>query len=224
MWNKPPFTDPRLGPSAPSEAPQAKDVDFLPKGGRNRWARNCRGLNTKTRGNIRFRPLDDNDSTDSDAEGLVSEGGTHHVNLYPRLTGTGSVTSIHSSTPTVLAEGVHSHVVGGKGPHRAVSTTRLSTSLEGSNLPDYYDHEVDTTSSIKSVRYGPGWTPRFLQNAAQLPKPQPENPPTDQVFPGTGWHSPSRKNSKESSRRHEGPRWQAFWRDVNEKIQHKEIS
>lgn len=204
MWSKPPFIDPALEPSAPSEASWEKDVNFLRKGGRNKWTGH--DLNTKTRGTIKFRPLDD-DSTDSDTEeGHIFKGDT---NLHPRLAGTGSATSVHSPTPTVL-EGVHSHVIGGKHSYQGIYPVRLLTGVEGSGPQDYSDHEVDIRSDVKSVRHGPGWTPRFLQTKAQLSKPQPDDPYTG--------HDP-----RELSKTHENPRWQAFWRDVNEKIQHKEI-
>jgi len=213
--------DSGLEPGTPSEASLEKDVNFLRKGRRNKWTGSGQSLDAKTRGNIRFRPLDDDDSTDSDAEeGDVSKVDTCHVNLQPRMAGTGSVASTHSLTPTVL-EGVHPHLVGGRNPHQATSPTRLSNGLEGHDPPDYSDHEVDITPDAKSVRHGLGWTPRFLQNDAQLPKPQSDNPHTDQVLSGTGRSGPPQKNSRESPKRHESPRWQAFWRDVNEKIQHK---
>jgi hypothetical protein len=179
----------------------------------------------RTRGNIKFRPLDDDDSTDSDAEeGHISKTDTRHANLHPRLTGTGSAASTHSSTPTVLEEGLHSHPVGGKDPHQAISSTRLSNGLEGYDLPDYSDYEVDIASDTGSIRHGPDWAPRFLQNNAQLPKPQADDTHIDQVLSGAGRNGTSQKNPRESPKRHESPRWQAFWRDVNEKIQHKEIS
>lgn len=224
VWSKPPLVDPGLEPSTPSEASREKDVNFLRKGRRNNWTVNGQALNAKTRGNIRFRPLDDDDSTDSDTEeGDVSKADTRHVNLQPRPAGTGSVASAHSSTPTILG-GAHPHLVGGKDPHQATSPTRLSNDLEWYDLPDYSDHEVDIASDIKSARHGPGWTPQFLQNNAQLPKLQSDNPHTDRVLSGTGRSGPSQNNSRESPKRNESPRWQAFWRDVNEKIKHKEVS
>ena len=222
MWSKPPFIDPGPESNIPPEASQEKDVHFLRKGRRNKWMGNRHGLKTNTRGNIKFRPLDDNDSSDSDAEaGHVSKGDTDHVKFRPRLAGTNSATSTHSSTPTVLEESMHSHV-GRKDLYCVVSPTHPSAGLEGSDLPDYSDHEVDITSDLRSIRHDPSWIPRFLQNQAQLPKP--DSPHTDQVLSGTGWHGSSRGNSRASSKRQENPRWQAFWRDVNEKIQHKEIS
>jgi len=217
--------DPGLEPSTPSEASREKDVNFLRKGRRNKWTGDGQTLNVKTRGNIRFRPLDD-DSTDSDTEeGDVSKADMRHVDLQPRLAGTGSVASTHSLTPTILGS-VHPHPVGGKDPHQTTSPTRLSNDLEGYDLPDYSDHKVNIASDVKSVRHGPGWTPRFLQNKAQLPKLQSDNLhiDIDQVLPGVGWSGPSQNNSRESPKRHESPRWQAFWRDVNEKIKHKEVS
>jgi len=217
--------DPGPEPSTPSEVSREKDVKFLRKGRRNKWTGDDQSFSAKTRGNIRFRPLDDDDSTDSEAEeGHVSKADTRHVNLHPWLAGTGSAASTHSSTPTVLEEGVHSHLVGGKDPHQAIFPTRLLNGLEGYDLPDYSDHEVDIASDVKSARHGPGWTPRFLRDDTQLPKPQPDDPHTDQVPSGTGRRGPSHKNPIDSPKRDESPRWQAFWRDVNEKIQHKEIS
>jgi len=197
----------------------------LRKGRRNKWTGDDQSLNAKTRGNIRFRPLDDDDSTDSDAEeGDVSKADMRHVNLQTRLAGIGSVASTHSLKPTVLEEGVHPYLVGGKDPHQATSPARLSDDLEGHDLPDYSGHEVDITPDAKPVRRGPDWTPRFLQNNVQLPKPQLDNPHTDQFLSGAGWRGPSQKNFGEPPKRHESPRWQAFWMDVNEKIQHKEMS
>ena len=217
--------DPGLESSTPSEASQEKDVNSLRKGRKNRWTENGQSLNAKTRGNIRFRPLDDDDSTDSDPEeGHVSKADARHVNLHPRLAGTGSVASTKSSTPMILEEGVYSRPVSGKDPRQAISPTRLSNGLDEFDLPDYSDHEVDIVSDLKSVRHGPGWTPRFLRNNTQLPKLQPDDPRTDQVLFGTGRLGPSQRNSRVSSKRRESLRWQAFWRDVDEKIQHKEIS
>jgi len=107
--------------------------------------------------------------------------------------------------------------------YRATSLTRLPADLEGSDLPDYSDHEVDITSDTKPTRHGPDWAPRFLQNKAQF---QPHNHlttlPPDQALSGTGHRGQPPKNPGGSSGGHDSPRWQAFWRDVNEKIQHKE--
>lgn len=229
MWSKPPvpFKAPGLEPSTPSEGSREKDVSFLRKDRKRNRTRNGHSLKAKTRGNIKFRPLDDDDSTDSDTEaGYVSKGGPRHVNLHPWLPGPGSAASTHSSTPTVLEEGVRSHVDGGKDPCQTIAPTRVSTGLEGSDLPGYSDHEVDITLDIKPVKHDPDWTPRFLQNKAQLPSPQPDNPPPtpplDQVLSGTGLRGPSQKNPRDSSGKQYNPRWQTFWRDVDEKIQRKE--
>lgn len=229
MWSKSPFKDPGLEPSTPSEASHEKDFKFLRKGQRNKLTGDSHNLKAKTRGNIKFCPLDDDNSTDSDTEaGPISKGDIRDVNPHPWLAGASFAASTHSSTPTALEEGLRLHVDGGKDPYQAIPPTRLSTGIEGSDLPDYSDHEMDITSDSKSAKHGPDWTPRFFQNKAQLPKPQPDNPRTtpslDQALPGIGWHGPSQKNHRDSSKRHESPRWQAFWRDVNEKIQHKEIS
>jgi len=227
MWSKSPFKDLGLEPNTPSEASREKDINFLRKGKRNKWTGDDHNFKTKARGDIKFRPLDDDDSTDSDTEaGHISNGDTRHVNLHPWLTGAGSTT--HSSTPTTLEEGLHSHIGGGKDSCREIPPTRLSTGLEGSDLPDYSDHEVDITPDIKSARLDPDWTPRFLQNKVHLPKPQPGDPhttpPLDQVLSSIGRRGPSQKNPGDPPKRHESPRWQAFWRDVDEKIQNKEIS
>lgn len=181
-------------------------------------------FNTKTRGNITFRPLDDDDSADSDTEeGHIFKGDTRRAILHPRLAGTGSATLTLSPTPKGL-EGVHSHVTGGKDSYQEIPPAHPPTGVEGSGLPDYSDHEVDITSDVKPVRHGTGWTPRFLQTKTQLPMPQPDDPHLDRVLSGPGRHSPLQKNPRKLSNRHESPRWQAFWRDVNEKIQHKELS
>lgn len=182
-------------------------------------------LRTKARGNVKFRPLDDDDSTDSETEvGGVSNGGARHANPHPR-TGANSVTSAHSSTPTVLDECVHPHFVGEKDPYRANSRNRLSTNLEGSDLPGYSDHEVDITSDFTSASHGPGWTPLFLQDKARLSKSHVPHIvlPSDETFPGAGRRIPS-QNPRDLSKRYESPRWQAFWRDVNERIQYRELS
>lgn len=183
-------------------------------------------MRTKTRENVKFRPLDDDDdSTDSDTEaGYDSNGDARRVNLRPWLSRTDSTPSSCSSTPTVLEEGVHSHVDGGKDLYQAVASARLSTGPEASDLPDYSDHEMDITSDVKPTRRDPNWTPRFLQNKAQLPKPQPDNPPSppsDQFLSRTGRPGPLQMNPRHTPERRDSPRWQAFWKDVDEKIQHK---
>jgi len=223
VWSKPPLMHPEPDPGTPSEVSQENDINFLRKSRRTSWPGSGRNLNTKTRGNIRFRPLDDNDSTDSEteAERTLSQE-AHLISLRPRLAGIDSATSTHCSTPTLLEEGARPH--DGKDPYQITSPTRLSTSLEGSgsDLPDYSDHETDIAPDVRAIRYGPGWTPRFLQDKAQLPRTQSDGPQTNQVLSSAGRRRPSHRNSGESPKGHESPRWQAFWRDVNEKIQHKE--
>jgi hypothetical protein len=184
-------------------------------------------LKTKKRKNVKFRPLDDEDSTGSETEtGHVSNGDARHVNLHPWLTGVGSVTSTHSSTTTVLEESAQSRPVGEKDPRRAHSRTHLSLGPDGSDLPDYSDHDVDITSDFKSARHGPGWTPRFLQNKPRLPKSHTKDlhiTPLDDIISGAGRRSPS-QNSRDSSKRYENSRWQAFWRDIDDRIRRQELS
>lgn len=187
-------------------------------------------VKTRARENIKFRPLDDgDDSTDSETEaGYVSKGDTRHVDPQPRLPGAGSAATTRCSTPTVWEEGMHSHVDGGKNSHQATSPARLSTGPEAPDLPDYSDHEVDITSDTKRARHDPEWTPRFLQNRVQLPRPQPNDLPItlplNQDLSGTGRRGSPHKNPRDPSERHDTPRWQAFWRDVEEKTRHKEAS
>lgn len=181
---------------------------------------------TKTRRNVKFRPLDDDYSTDSETEaGRVSNGDACHAGVHPWLTGTGSVASTRSSTPTVLEDGVRSCLVGEKDPYQANSGTQISTGPEGSDLPDYPDHEADITSDFKSTRQGPGLTLQLLQNKARLPESHIKDPhiasPFDEIVSGAGQPAPPR-NSIDSLKGPENPRWQAFWRDVNERIQHRE--
>lgn len=233
MWSQPPATSkvPELGPSAPSEVSRESDVNFLRKGRGYNRTRNGRSLKTKTRENVKFRPLDDGDSTDSDTEaGHVFKGDARHVNLHPWLPGAGSTStaSTRSSTPTVFGECVLSPVDDGKDSCQAIITpARLSTSPEVSDLPDYSDHEVDVTLDVNPTRHDPEWTPRFFLTKA-LPKPQPDNPsttpPLDQFPFRTGRRGPSQENPRNPPERHGNPRWQAFWRDVDEKIQHEETS
>lgn len=172
----------------------------------------------KTRGNIKFRPLDDEDSTDSETEvERLSGGDVPHVNFYPWLAGAGSAASTYSSTATVLGNGAHSQVDSKKDPHQP--------NLEGTDSPDYSDHEADITSGVKLVGHDPDWTPRFLQNREQLPQTDDLDitPPLDEAACGAGQRGSLQKNQRDSPKRHENPRWQTFWRDVNERIQHKEI-
>lgn len=200
IWNKPPFKYPGPEPISQSESSRERDVNHLRKGRGDKWTGNGHIRKTKPRGNIKFRPLDD-DSTDSETEvGDVSKGGARHVNLHPWLAGVGSAASTLSSTPTVLEDGVHSCVVVEK-----ASRTRLSTSLEGSDLPDFSGHEVDITSDAKPAIHGADRTPPFLQNKAEHLEPLTDHPDNTPL------------------KRHESTRWQSFWRDVNERIQHKEI-
>jgi hypothetical protein len=228
MWSKPPapFKDPGLEPRPASEGSREKDVNFLRKGRKYNRTGNGRSLKARARENIKFRPLDDDNSTDSETEvGDVSKGSARHDNLHPWSPAAGSAASTHSLTPTVLEEGLHSHVYGEKDPYQVVAPARLSTGPEVPDLPDYSDHEADITSDVKSVRHDPEWTPRFLQNKARLPKSNPDNPPTApppaQVLPSTGRHGFPESHLQDVPERGDSPRWQAFWRDVDEKIQHK---
>lgn len=227
MWNKHPvpLKDPGLESSTLSEGSREKDVDFLHKSRRRNRPRDGHSLKAKTREKIKFRPLDDDDSTDSDTEaGRVSSGDARRINLRPWPPGTGSTPSTHSLTPTVLEEGVHSHVNGGKDPCQVIASARFLTDPEVSDLPDYSDYEVDITSDDKSIRHDADWTPRFLRNKAQLPRPQhndlPITPPLDRALSRTGQREPLQKDSRDLVERDNSPRWQAFWRDVDEKIQH----
>lgn len=232
MWSKPPAPSkpPGLDPSAPSEGPREKDANFLRKGRKHHRKGNDLGSKAKIRENIKFRPLDDDgDSTDSDTEGgHVSEGGARHFNLRPWSPGAGSAASTRSSTPTVLGESVHLHVDSGKGPYRTFTPPRLPAGPNMSDPPDYSDHEVDITSDLKSTRHDPDWVPRFLQNKVQLPKTRPDDtsttPPPDQILPGTGQGGLSQESPRVPPERDNSPRWRAFWRDVDEKIQHRKFT
>jgi len=226
FWSQPPLKYLGLEPIIPSETPQEKDVDYSRKGRREKWAVNGHTLKIEAKGNVKLRALDDDDWTDSETEaGHVSNGDARQINLHPWLAD--SVTSKHSSRSTVLEDDVHSRLVGEKEPYQASPRTPLPTSLEGSDLADYSDHEADITSDFKSARHSPGWTPRFLQNQVRLPAPHTKDssttPPLDEIVSGTGQRTPS-QNPRDSSKRHESPRWQTFWRDVNERIQHQDIS
>jgi len=216
MWGKPPapFKDPGLEHRTPSEGSREKYVKFLRKGRNYNRTGNGHSLKAKARENIKFRPLDDDDSADSETEvGDISVRGARHTTLHPWPPGAGSAASTNSSTPTALGDGVHSHVDGGKDLYRAIAPARLPTDPEVPDPPDYSDREAD-----------PDWTPRFLQNKARFPKPKPDSlhiaPPPNQVPPGAGRHDLSEKNLRNPSQRDDSPRWQAFWRDVEE-IQHK---
>jgi hypothetical protein len=229
MWSRPPvpFKAPGLESSTPSEGSLEKDINFLRKGRKHNRTRNGHSLKVKTRGNIKFRPLDDDDSTDSDMEaGHVSKGDVRRISPHPRLPGVGTAATTYSITSTVLEEGVHSHVDNGKELYQAAAPTRLPAGLEGSDMPDYSDHEVDIALDAKSVGHDPDWTPRFLQDKVQPPRTRPANPPTtqplDQALSGTGRRGPPQKVPRDSPGRQDSPRWQAFWRDVNEKIQHRQ--
>lgn len=212
--------EPDRGP--PLAASQENDINFLRKSRRTSWPGSGRNLNAKTRGNVRFRPVDDKDPADSEAEERVFNQGTPLTNLHPPLAGIDSTTSTHCSTPTLLEEGAYSHV--GKDPYQAISPAHLSINLEESvsDLPDYSDHEADIASDVQPTRYGPGWTPRFLQDRGKVPSAHSDGPHANQVHPSAGRRRPSYKNSGGSTKGHESPRWQAFWRDVNEKIHRKE--
>jgi len=205
IWGQPPFKYPDLEPIAPSEASQEKDINPLCKGRKEIWMGNGHTSKTKTGRNVKFRPLDDDDLADSETEaGHVSNEGARHVNLHPWLAGTGSISSTPSLTPTVLEDGVYSRPVVEKDSCQANSRTCPSTGFEGSDLPDYSDQEMDITSDSKTARHGPDWTPRFLRNKARLAKPHTKDP-------------------RDSLKRHESLRWQAFWRDVNERVQHQAL-
>lgn len=227
MWSKPlvSFKDPGLEPSTLSEGSCEKDVGFLRKGRRHNRTVIDPSLKTKTRENVKFRPLDDDDSADSDVEvGYDSDRDARRVNLRPWLSGTDSTPSTRSSTPTVLEKDTHSHVDDGKDSHHEVGSVRLSTGPEVSDLPDYSDDEVDIASDVRPAKCDPNWTPRFLQSKLQLPKPQPDNPrtpPLDQILSPTGRPGPLQKDPKAPLEKRGSPRWQAFWRDVDEKIQRK---
>jgi len=230
MWSKPPtsFKDSGLESRTPSDGSREKEVNFLRKGRKYNRTGNGRSLKTKARENIKFRPLDDDDdSTESGTEaGDVFRGGPRHTNLHPRPLGAGSAASTHSLTPTVL-EGVHSHIDRGKDMYEDTHPVCLPTGPEVPDPPDYSDHEADITSYVKSARHDPGWTPRFLRNKVQLLKPNTDSPHTgprqDQVLSGRGRHGLSEKNFQDPPQRDDSPRWQAFWRDVDEKIQHKKF-
>lgn len=227
MWIKPPASpkDPGLESHTPSEGLHEKDVNFLRKSRKYSRTGNGRSLKAKARGNIKFRPLDDDgDSTDSGTEARdIFRGGARHTKLHPWSPGAGSAALTHSSTPTVL-EGVHSYVDGGKGMYEATPPVHHPTGPEVPDPPDYSDREADITSYVKSAGQDSGWTPRFLRKV-QLLKPNPNSPhtapPPDQVLSGKGRHGSSEKNPQDPLRMDDSPRWQAFWRDVDEKIQHK---
>lgn len=202
IWSQPPFKHPGLEPITPSEASQEKYISYLCKGTGDKWMGDGHISKTKTRGNVKFRPLNDDDSTDSETEpGDISGGDTRCVKLHPWLAGAGFVTSTHSPTRTVLDDDIHPHRVCDRDPCCANSVIGLSTGLEGSDLPNYSDHEVDITSDFKN--------PHFTS-------------PLDEIVSGARRFIPS-QNPRDSSERHGSPRWQAFWRDVDEKIQHKNL-
>jgi hypothetical protein len=225
IWSKPPFRHPGLEPIVPSEE---GDIDCLREGKNDIRIGNDRFLKTKTRGNVKFRPLDDEDSTDSETEaGHVSKGEPRRVNPHPWLAGAGHNPSIHSSTSTVLDDDVHSRVVSEKDADKINSRTRFLAGPDVSDLPDYSDREVDITSDVKSSRHSPDWTPRFPQNTVPPHRPLTNDThitlPLDDPASGTGRRGPQQKNLGVSPKRHKSLKWQAFWRDVNEKIQYKEM-
>lgn len=223
IWSKAPPRYPGIEPVAPSEVSQ--DSHQVK---RDKWVDDGRFLKTKTRESIKFRPLDDKDSTDSEIEApCVSKGDARHATPYPWLIGADST---HSSTSTVLGDVLHPRVAYERDPNKVDPQTRLSPDLEVLDLPNYTDHEMDIAPSTKPAGYGsnPNWTPRFLRHKAQHHKPQTNDPrtthPSDYSILGTDRHVPQQENRSDPLNKLENPRWQAFWRDVNEKIQHKEIS
>lgn len=227
IWGQPPFKYPGLESIAPSEASQEKDINPLRKDRREIWMGNSHTSKAKTGRNVKFRPLDDDDSADSETEaGHVYKEGARHVNLHPWLAGTGSISSTHSLTPTVLEDDVYSRHVVEKDSCQANSRTRPSTGFEGSDLPDYSDQEMDITSDSKAARHGPDWAPRFLRNKARFAKPHTKDPhvisPLDWITSDAGRRTTS-QDPGDLLKRHESLRWQAFWRDVNERVQHQEL-
>lgn len=226
MWSKPlaQLKDPGHEPYAPSEGSREKGVDFLRKGPRYNRTGNGRSFKAKAREDIKFRPLDDSgDWTEWESEVEdVSKGGARHANLHRWSPAAGSTVSTHSATPTVL-EAVHLYVDGGKDLYQAVAPTRLPTGPEVPDPPDYSDHEADITSNLKSARHDPDWTPRFLHNKVHLPKPNsPRTTPSpDQDLSGTQYGLPEPPRNR--PQRDNNPRWQAFWRDVDEKTQHNKF-
>lgn len=166
----------------------------------------------KTRENIEFRPLDDKDSTDSETEVcFVSEGDERHVTPRPWLIGADST---HSSTSTVFEDILHPRVAHERDPNKVDPRTWLSPGLEVLDPLDYSNHEADTPSGTKPAGHGsdPNWIPRFLRHKAQHHTPQTNDPRTTY----------QQENPSDSQNKRENPMWQTFWRDVNEKIQHKE--
>jgi len=225
VWSKPPFRYLGPEPIVPSEE---RDIDCLREGKSDRPMGNDRLLRTKTRGNVKFRPLDDEDSTDSETgAGHVSKGETHRISPHPWLARAGPNSSMHSSTSTVLDDDVRPRVVGERYPHQTNPRTRSSNGLNVYDLPDYSDREVDITSDAKSPRPSPDCTPRFPQITAPPHRPPTNDthttPPLDNPASGTGRRAPQQKHPGVPLKRHRSLKWQAFWRDVNEKIQHKEI-
>jgi len=222
IWGKPsaPFKNSEFEPSTPSEESREKDLNFVYRGKRHNKTRKGSSRKPRGRDNIKFRPFDDG-STDSDVEEkAVSREGTCHPR--PWLSGTGSAASTHSLTPTVLDDEAHSHV-GEKGLYQTASPICRSTGPDCSDLPDYSDHEVDITLDLRTTRQDSDWVPRFLQNKTHLTKSQSANPlitpPLDQSV-----SSPprlSQENPVGHPRRHNSSRWQTFWGDVNERVQHK---
>jgi hypothetical protein len=216
IWGKAPPRYHGIEPVTPSEVSQdSQQVK------RDKWVDDGRFLKAKTRESIKFRPLDDKDPTDSEIEArCVSKGDASHVAPSPWLNGADST---RSSTSTILGDVLHPRVAYERDPKKVDRQTRLSPDLEVLDLPNYSDHEMDITPSTKSARYGsdPNWTPRFLRHKAQHPRTA---HPLDYSILGTDRHVPQQENRSDPPSKRENHRWQAFWRDVNEKIQHKEIS
>jgi len=219
MWSKTPFRYRRSESTTPSEVSLEKDNQCLFKGKTVKWVGNDRVVKTKTRGDIKFRPLDNDKSTGLEARvARVCMGDVPHFDPRPWFAGAGSAASTQSSTLTPLEDVVHSGIDGEKVLYPASIQTRLLTEFQGPDLSDYSDHAMGVTPDVNLAKRDRDWTRK-----PQTDDLHTTSQPYDFVL-DAGRRGPQQRDSRDSSERHENPRWQAFWRDVNERIQHKSAS
>lgn len=230
IWSKPHLKYPELKPNTPFETPR-EDVGHSCGGRDDKGIRtgNVHILTTKTRGNVKFRPLEE-DLSDSETEsGHIYKGDTLYANTRQCSAGAGPVTPTHSSTSTILENGVLSDVISEEDSYYVSPRTHLSTSSgPKSNSQNFFDYEADIAPDNKSGRHGPDHALRFSQSGTRSDELHPNHastPPTpNDHIPCVGQAGTRQKISGGSLQIHGSAGWQAFWRDVTEKIQHKDIS